>query len=182
MSIQLATSSCSNKRELRFGDIDDFNAHRVSIIQPDSFAVFGDLIRHVDELSCLDSIPSIYLETKKVNKTIALSSICWFEHGCILIKPRNRLLIRDGQVQLGRSIGLDSLDEVMRAHYLNYGELEQFSEDPRKALVSIQFSGHDFGSLQEIVDKITDSFLKLKLDVDLILTLEDLDGSSDELY
>ena len=165
-------NSCSEKKEVRYGFIDKHNEHRISIVKLDLYEEYSDLVDRIQVLSCLDSIPTIKIETKEVDKLVALYNPCLKEDGCILIKQRNKLRILNDSIQVNRSIAFDSIDAYMHKHFINEYNSEFFSENPRKALVTVEYKKHDFKNLVTIIDGVTEGYSNLSLELPLVLILE----------
>ena len=146
--------SCQSKATHNFGFINEFNKHKVSIIDLNTYEQFNDLVERIEQLSCQDSIPTLKIQGKQVSKLIAFHNICWEEVGCILVKRRNKLKIINDSIQIDRKISLDSIDTYLKEHYLNVNDSYLFSEDPRKAMVSIEYENHSMGNLENVIDRI----------------------------
>ena len=151
-------SSCQKGKSEKFGFIDDFSEQRVSIIDLNTYERFSDLVVRIEQLSCQDSIPAIEIQTKQTRKLVAFHSQCWEEVGCTLIKRRNKLKIINDSIQIDRRITLDSIDTYLKSHYLNDNDSYLFSENPRKAMVSVQYKNDSIGKLENLIDRITDSY------------------------
>ena len=164
--------SGQSKATHNFGFINEFNKHKVSIIDLNTYEQFNDLVERIEQLSCQDSIPTLKIQGKQVSKLIAFHNICWEEIGCILVKRRNKLKIINDSIQIDRKISLDSIDTYLKEHYLNVNDSYLFSEDPRKAMVSIEYENHSIGNLENVIDRITDSYSKLSIEIPLVLVLE----------
>lgn len=164
--------SCSDKKNLEYGFINEFNQHRISIVEVDEYRNFNDLVNRIEELSCQDSIPAFKIKTKYVEKLVALHNPCWEEFGCILIKRRNKLKIKNDSIKINRTITLDSIETYIKKHYINEFNSYSFSENPRKAMISIEYENHEMKNLEITIDKITDAYSKLKLKIPLVIMLE----------
>jgi len=55
--------SCSKKKELKFGFINELNEHRIAVVPLDTNLKFDDLVSQIEKLSCQDSIPIFKFET-----------------------------------------------------------------------------------------------------------------------
>ncbi len=164
--------SCSNKKELKFGFINEFNEHRISVVPSNNYQKFDDLVAQIEKLSCQDSIPTFKIETNNAIKLVAFHNPCWEEFGCILLKRRNILKIINDSIRINRNVALDSIDEFMKMHYINEENSYLFSKNPKKAMVSVEYRNHGLKNLENTIDKITDAYSKLELEIPLVLMLE----------
>ena len=69
-------------------------------------------------------------------------------------------------------IVLDSINEFMKMHYLNEDKSYLFSENPKEAMVSIEYRNYELNNLENTIDKITSAYSKLELEIPLVLMLE----------
>ena len=69
-------------------------------------------------------------------------------------------------------VEIDSLEEYIYKHYTNNGDSYQFSENPKKAKISISYKNLPLRELKSLLNKILISFETVELEVPLILILD----------
>ena len=57
-----------------------------------------------------------------------------------------------------RTFPLDSLDVLMKRHYLNYGKLEFYADKPQKVMISITYKSNELKELNYLLADIISSF------------------------
>jgi len=169
--------SCSTKPEIQvqtYGVITEKNKDIIVTIDPNNYVSFDQLINRVEQIVCNDSIPTISVYNKNVEKQIGLANPCWEGVGCILIRRRNVLKIQDEKIKINETVELDSLGEYISKHYNNYGKSHFLSENPRKARISITYKDLPISGLKTLTKKIIEFYEIQKIETPLILTLDRL--------
>ena len=166
--------SCSSEKSSvkYYGLVDLRNTSRIVKIDPIEFNTFDEFVDRVDQVRCNDSIPVVGIldDTKEI--LIGLANPCWGNSGCIHIKRRNVLKIKDEKIKLNNDVSIDSLEYYISRHYNNRGDSFVFSQSPQKAIISISYEQKDISGLRTIIQDIYKYHSALNLEWPLYLSLD----------
>ena len=168
----LACCDNPSKAVQYFGKINAENSSQMVIVEPDAYPSFSKLVQRAQHIICQDSIPTIKLLNKKSIKYVGLDQICMAGVSCIYRDRRETLEIRDNQIITNIILPTDSLPQVMKLHYFNFGKREYFSTQPSKARISISFLDYQPDQLKIILASILSTYSSLGEMPQLSVSLE----------
>ena len=145
--------------------------HPRQMVNLDSIESYDRLKELVDSLACEGPLPTVKFQIGDTIKYVSFNNICWDNFICVLIKSRNVLSFIDDKVNRDRIYNLSEMDLIMYNHYFNPDKSMYWSEDPRKAVISITYKGKDIKHLSMLLNKITNAYDKLELELPLIVAI-----------
>ncbi len=149
----------------RYGWFFEGTEHLISRIDLRHFDSYVDLLNRVEEIVCNDSIPTILLNDDLGLIELRISSPCWTELGCILIRSRNILKVINEEIHRGSIIyPVSLLEERLSMHYHNCGNRPDLSESPADLIISIAYEGMPITGLSNLLIRLVDSHNLHKVD------------------
>ncbi len=83
-----------------------------------------------------------------------------------LIKMKNVLQIKSDSILIDDGYPISELKRILKRHYLNKGEIPQYSDSPERALVEVTIdTNHSGKELKEVLTRLTRSFDEIKSEI-----------------
>ena len=80
-----------------------------------------------------------------------------------LIKLKNVLQLKSDSILIDDGYPISELKRILKRHYLNKGEIPQYSDSPERALVEVTIDTNQSGKeLKELLTRLTRSFDEIK--------------------
>ncbi|MFD0976776.1 hypothetical protein [Salinimicrobium gaetbulicola] len=80
-----------------------------------------------------------------------------------LIKLKNILQLKSDSILIDDGYSISELKRILKRHYLNKGEIPQYSDSPERALVEVTIDTNQSGKeLKELLTRLTRSFDEIK--------------------
>ena len=83
-----------------------------------------------------------------------------------LIKMKNVLQIKSDSILIDNGYPINELKRILKRHYLNKGEISQYSDSPERALVEVTIDTNQSGNeLKVLLTRLTHSFDEIKSEI-----------------
>ncbi len=83
-----------------------------------------------------------------------------------LIKMKNVLQIKSDSILIDDGYPISELKRILKRHYINKGEIPQYSDSPERALVEVTIdTNHSGKELKEVLTRLTRSFDEIKSEI-----------------
>lgn len=143
---------------------------KMVFVEPDDYYSFEAMLQRIDSISCSDSLPAIRIIDGHIERRIALLNPCP-NHGSYSLKVRDRLQITDNKIEVSKTDNLDSLEVYLSLHYYNYGQSHLFSDDPRKARITISYKDKPMTGLKPLLLRIVRWYEQQEKEVPQAITM-----------
>jgi len=159
--------SCKNNEELKFyypNEKDYFNIENPIRIELDHFSDYKELIDSMEVLMAENR--NVVSQIKQKNKYYFFEINSLEEKGRTIpyhIKLRNLLGISTDSILKNDYYSTDSLQSFLRKDLLNYGKDRNFSDNPKRLIISIELeSNQKISEVKKILFEIFETYNKLK--------------------
>ncbi len=149
---------------------DDF--HPVQLVKYQGPDGYSHLLKDLDSLYNNAERPIFEIQKEGEIRWVELQNI--FRDGCYMINPRNMLLIRNDTIFKGNPKPIKYLYHGLRNHYFNPYDNPLYSEDPRKAVISLYYNEKPLTNLNNVLWDITSYYEILPVPVPLFIIFESL--------
>ncbi len=137
-------------------------------INIDSISDFKMFQEKIQSAVCAKEIPVILFQINDTIKKIYTTEFCWDDLDNISYKARNNIDIIDDVIRKDEKIySLDSLCNLMKKDFLNYGKNPNFSDHPENLIVNISYTSKEFNNLKFLLNRITNCYDNLGMKTQL---------------
>ena len=137
-------------------------------INIDSISDFKMFQERIQSAVCAKEIPVILFQINDTIKKIYTTEFCWDYLDNISYKARNNIDILDDVIRKDEKIySLDSLCNLMKKDFLNYGKNPNFSDHPENLIVNISYTSKEFNNLKFLLNRITNCYDNLGMKTQL---------------